>query len=43
MRRDHPERLDFRRKDHHGQHYMLVFEMRTDVGTGIIRSFWIVR
>lgn len=38
-----PQELRFRTSDHHGQHYVLDFEMTTAVGAGTIRSIWIVR
>jgi hypothetical protein len=40
--RNHPERLVQTKTDQHGQHFVLAFEMSTAVGTGIVRSIWIV-
>jgi hypothetical protein len=40
--RNYPERLVHTKTDHHGRHFVLAFGMNTAVGTGIIRSIWIV-
>jgi hypothetical protein len=39
--RDFPDQLFHRKTDHHGNHYLLAFEMSTTTGTAIIRSIWI--
>ena len=40
--REYPERLVHRKTDHHGRHYVLAVELSSPVGTGIIRSIWVV-
>ena len=40
--RHEPEGLLPTKTDHHGKQYVLDFEMSTAIGTGMIRSIWII-
>ncbi len=39
----HSQEAVFTDKDQYGERYVLDFEMKTDVGTAVVRSGWIVR